>query len=176
MHLRLLPRLRTVVSYSQKYPKLLKHMIVMEVPAFLELSSIKAKLLFVAYQLWLIVSYLIGGSIGDRMTKYFSKISGHVPKYFAEIKSDRNFPYYYFWRNTLLAPFRKKEDNLDGYVPSVPVTYMFGTHKPAQFHGSKWLNYLKKNNGEFHSFEAGHWFMKKFKQPVVDIIKRRARL
>ena len=57
------------------------------------------------------------------------------------------------------------------------MTYLFGTHKPAQFHGPKWLDYLKKTkNCEVHSFEAGHWFMRKFRQPVIDIIKRRARL
>lgn len=57
-------------------------MIVMDVPAALELTSMKAKLLFVGYQLYLIIAFLLGGKIGESMTKKFSKVSGHVPKYF----------------------------------------------------------------------------------------------
>lgn len=81
------------------------------------------------------------------MTKKFSLVSKHKPKYFADIKSDRNFPYYYLWRNALIAPFRKKEDRMSGYTPSSSLTYMYGSNKPAQFHGPKWLNYLEKTPG-----------------------------
>jgi hypothetical protein len=77
----------------------------MDVPAMLELTSIKAKFLFAAYQLYLIIAFLIGGSIGESMTKKFSKISGHIPPYYNQIKSDMNFPYYYLWRNAILSIF-----------------------------------------------------------------------
>lgn len=63
------------------------------------------------------------------------------------------------------------------YNPSVPITYMYGTHKPGQFHGPKWIKYLEENEGcSIHKFEAGHWFMKKFKEPVTQIIQQKARL
>ena len=83
---------RYCVELLQKYPGLFRHMIVMDVPATIELTSIKAKWWFLNYQLYLIIAFLIGGSIGERMTKRFSKASGNVPKYFDEIKPIVTFP------------------------------------------------------------------------------------
>lgn len=65
------------------------------------------KLMVVAYQLYLVIAFLIGGSIGRIMTQAFAKINNHNPPYFNEITAARNYPYYYMFRNRVLSIFNK---------------------------------------------------------------------
>lgn len=115
---------------------------------------------------------LLNQRIGDAITRFVMKVFRYDPPY--AISADRNYPYFYFWRNLLESKLKPKKKLLSGYIPSVPVVYMFGLKKPFQFHGAKWLNYLKDTEGcECHPINDGHWFMKKFKDFVADTIRRR---
>ena len=63
---------------------------------------------------------------------------------------------------------------LSGYVPSVPVVYMYAAKKSYQFHGPKWEKILRETTGcEMIPVNDGHWFMRNFKEFVCDTIKRR---
>ena len=111
-------------------------MVALDVPAYTQIEGVKAKFFVMAYQSVLIGAFLIGGGIGNGITKMTSKLFKHEPSYFEQIGSDRNYPYYYYWKNQLLSRMGGHEERiLKGYKPSIPVCYFFGKRKPMQFHG-----------------------------------------
>ena len=146
----------------------------MDVPAYVELTTLTQKLMVIAYQLYLVIAFLVGGQIGKTMTQAFAKISKHNPPYFDEITSARNYPYFYMFKNRILSLFNKDKLFLNRYVPSCPIVYLYAKKKPFQFHGEKWMKFLDSTpNCEVHSFDAGHWFMKKYDKFVLELINRR---
>jgi hypothetical protein len=44
----------------------------MDVPAYIEVQTLKLKAMVYGYQLWLIIAFLIDGKKGEEMTKKFS--------------------------------------------------------------------------------------------------------
>lgn len=121
--------------FDNKYPGYFSQLIMLDVPGKVELKSIKQIVLVVAYQMYLTIAFLIGGPIGKFMTQSFMKVSKHNPPYADQVNSSQNYPYYYLWKNTLLSAIKLKPKYLKGYRPSAPVTYLYGTNKPFQFHG-----------------------------------------
>ena len=110
---------------------------------------------------WLLVSaFLIGGRIGEWISKGFSKLMKHKPKYFDELSGARCYPYYYIWRNMLTSMFNKKKLYLSSYVPSAPVVYLYGKKTSFKTVGDKWKNYLLEHERcESHGLECEHWIM-----------------
>lgn len=102
-----------------------------------------------------------------------AKLFNHNPPYAQKISSAQNYPYYYMFRNIFLSTLRLKPRYLKGYRPSVPCTYLYGTNKPFQFHGEKWLQMVRESGGEIHAMDAGHWFMKKYSKFITDLICRK---
>jgi hypothetical protein len=115
----------------------------MDVPGKVEIATITQKLLVFAYQFWLIIAFLLGGKIGKYMTQKFASISNHNPPYFEEITASRNYPYFYYYKNMIFSLLKRERRNLSGYMPSVPVVYLYGKKKPFHFHGNKWLTLLQ---------------------------------
>jgi hypothetical protein len=107
----------------------------MDVPAYTQLSTMSQVLYVMAYQLYLIVAFLIGGPIGKIMTQTLIKLFKHSPPYADQITAARNYPYFYFHKNRIQALFNKEKSMLHKYVPSVPVVYLYAKKKPFQFHG-----------------------------------------
>lgn len=94
--------------FIQIYPKYFDFILALDVPAYTEISGgLKGKLFVVAYQSFLIWSFLIGGFIGEALTRSASKLFKHYLSYLDQIKADRNYPYYYYWKNQLLSRFGK---------------------------------------------------------------------
>ena len=110
----------------------------MDVPAYTEVQSTLGKICVLIYQSILIFSFIIGGKIGTFVTRLVALFFKHKPSYFKRIESNRNYPYYYFWKNLILSRLGKAEKHLKGYKPSVPVNYYYGKNKPFQFHGKRW--------------------------------------
>jgi hypothetical protein len=79
----------------------------MDVPGIVEIKKISQKLMVVAYQMWLLTAFLLGGWIGKKMTQAFANISKHNPPYFNDITAARNYPYFYFWKNQISSAFNK---------------------------------------------------------------------
>jgi hypothetical protein len=125
------------------FPKYFNQIIAMDVPAYVELTRISQTLFVLAYQLFLIIAFLIGGPIGRIMTQSLVKIFKHRPPYIDQINSSRNYPYFYMFKNKIQSVFNKEKNMLYKYVPSVPIVYLYAKIKPFQFHGDKWMNYLK---------------------------------
>lgn len=71
------------------------------------------------------------------------KFMKYKPKYIGDISGARNYPYYYLYKNKIKSLFDKKKTFLYKYTPSVPIVYLYATKKPFQFHGDKWINFLK---------------------------------
>lgn len=156
------------------YPKYFNQIIVMDVPAYIDLASLSQKLFVIAYQLFLVIAFLIGGPIGRIMTQSLAKIFKHNPPYFDQITGARNYPYYYMFRMRIQMLFNKEKNVLYKYVPSVPVVYLYAKKKPFQFHGERWMKYLTKTpDCEVHGFDGGHWFMKKYNKFIIEVINRR---
>lgn len=146
----------------------------MDVSAYIELKTISQILFVIAYQLFLVLAFIIGGPIGRFMTQAFAKFNKHYPPYFDQINGNRNYPYFYFFKNRIASLLNKQKGFLHKYVPSVPIVYLYAKKKPFQFHGDRWLNYLKDTpNCQVHGFDAGHWFMKKYNKFVIELINRR---
>ncbi len=53
----------------------------MDVPPYVQLTTISQKLYVVAYQLFLVIAFIIGGPIGRIMTQAFAKFAKHNPPY-----------------------------------------------------------------------------------------------
>lgn len=69
-----------------------------------------------------------------------------------------------------------KKLQLASYEPSAPVCFIYGEKNPFKWVGPKWVKYLKETPGcEIHPVAAGHWFMKDYKNFVLDAIRRVAR-
>jgi hypothetical protein len=88
-----------------------------------------------AYQIILIVAFIIGGLPGRLLCKGVSKFFKHTPKYFDELSGARCYPYFYLYKNMITSLFNKKKLFLRHYVPSAPVVYVYGKKKPFQFAG-----------------------------------------
>lgn len=78
--------------------------------------------------MYLLFAFLIGGSIGKKMTQGYAKIVGLDPNlpYFRRIDSTRNYPYFYLWKQLIKSIFDKRKGFLYKYVPSVPITFLYG--------------------------------------------------
>lgn len=175
----LLPRLSSwwgiLVGWTQRYPKYFSQIISLDIPPKPELKLI-SKLFVLLYQVFLATAFLIGGRIGEFMTKTFARIVKHNPPYFIQIRSDRNYPYYYLWKTMITNKLTGKKLPLANYKPSVPVCFIYGEKNPFAWVGPKWTQYLKETQGcEIHGLAAGHWFMKDYKNFVLDAIRRVAR-
>jgi hypothetical protein len=79
----------------------------MDVPGYVELTRISQLLFVLAYQLFLLFAFIIGGPIGRFMTQAFVKFNKHLPPYFDQINSNRNYPYFYMFKNKILSAFKK---------------------------------------------------------------------
>lgn len=79
----------------------------MDVAAYIELTTLSQKLFVVAYQLFLVIAFLIGGPIGRFMTQALCKLMRHNPPYINQINSSRNYPYFYMFKNKLASAINK---------------------------------------------------------------------
>jgi len=109
-----------------------------------------------AYQAWLAVAFRVGGPIGDRMTRFFARIS-HVPRPAEELSSDMNYPY----RNSMRSLAKREAPYLfAGYWPDVPMLFIYGTKKPFMFHSQRWLDHVASVGGRVVALGSGHWVPK----------------
>ena len=79
----------------------------MDVPAYVQLTSFKAIIYVLLYQIILIIAFLFGGFIGRFITKAVCKFMKHNPKYIDEIDGSRNYPYLYLYINKIKSFFKK---------------------------------------------------------------------
>jgi pimeloyl-ACP methyl ester carboxylesterase len=146
---------------EQKYPERFERMTAMDVGGHLQPIGLKASLMIIGYQWSLVACWLVGGLIpplGKSMTRGVARVVGVPARQRANLRSRYNYPYFYFWRGSLL-PW-KRNSVLGRYRPKCPVLYLFGERKPLMFHSRKWLRIVADSGGGARGIAgAGHWFM-----------------
>lgn len=110
--------------------------------------GVKAKWMVVAYQLWLALAWNLGGAAGDWMTRRMAALL-HAPGTPATIGSWMNYPYHVQWtRGYPRKPFS----------PTVPMLFVYGTHKPFMFHSQAWCTAVAASpHSAVHALRSNHW-------------------
>lgn len=120
----------------------------------LQALSPKAKLLIVAYQLWLAAAWRIGGRAGDWMARRMAAVAG-APADPADVSGQMGYPYYVRWAGAA-GGYRKAKS----FVPACPMLFIYGRRKPFMFHSSAWADDLASRPGcRVLEFDTGHWVM-----------------
>jgi pimeloyl-ACP methyl ester carboxylesterase len=117
--------------------------------------SAREKLIIVAYQMWLVLAWRIGGALGDRMTRWMARRSQR-PGDLQFVSSRMNYPYYleYFGGAESLPK------QMHAFKPACPMLFVYGRRKPMRFHTQAWLDELKARAGNrVEEFDTGHWVM-----------------
>ncbi|HKU39966.1 MAG TPA: alpha/beta fold hydrolase [Polyangiales bacterium] len=139
-----------------RYPELVSRLVALDIgPSFR--PNPREAAFIVAYQWWLIAAFVLGGRLGDGMTRAFARLS-RTPRQGAEIGARLNYPYFHTWKELLTG----KLPNLSHYAPEVPFLMVYGAKKPARFHTLRWLDYLRSRpeNEVIELAEQGHWVMR----------------
>lgn len=97
----------------------------MDVPAQVSLTSKKQILSVVAYQMTLLIAFLLFQSVGKYLTQKVMVFFKHNPPYFQKVNSCQNYPYYYMYRNKILSALKIQKPYLASYKPSGPVVYLY---------------------------------------------------
>lgn len=115
--------------------------------------TLGAAVMIVAYQYWLFGAFVIGGPIGDAMTRGFGKLA-RTPAPPSRLTSWMNYPY----RNVWLDIFSGRIKALvRGYWPTCPLLFVYGAKKPGAFHSAAWLEHVRKVGGEVVAIDCDHW-------------------
>lgn len=107
---------------------------------------------FVAYQSWLLTAFLVGGSLGNAMTRRFAKLA-HIPDA-DDLDAWMNYPYRNLWIDIVTG---RAEKLTKGYWPTCPLLFGYGMKKPFMFHSARWTDHVRKTGGEVVSFPSDHW-------------------
>ncbi|TWI42533.1 pimeloyl-ACP methyl ester carboxylesterase [Pseudoduganella flava] len=113
--------------------------------------GLKGKLGIVSYQWWLAAAWLIGGGVGESMSRYLCR-KMRVPAAPESITVEKNYPYYSTWTGKYKAakPFR----------PTCPMLFIYGTRKPFMFHSQAWERELSgKPGSRVVAMDTDHWPM-----------------
>ncbi len=107
----------------------------------------------VAYQSWLFGAFVIGGSVGDWMTRRFAKLGG-APAPEEKIRARMNYPYRNIWLDLFSGRAAKMTK---GYWPKLPLLFLYGERKPWNFHSHHWVDHVRSVGGEVVAVPSGHW-------------------
>lgn len=114
----------------------------------------KAKLQVLGYQLWLALAWKMGGSLGNRMTRWMAHAL-RCKTNPALMGWQMNYPYAMQWFGSL-GGFRGAAP----VEPACPLLYLYGQRKPFMFHSQQWLNSVAARPGcAVQGFATGHWVM-----------------
>ncbi len=115
----------------------------------------REKFLVFAYQCWLAIAWVIGGWLGDWMTRVMARMA-RCPSDAAFIGSRMNYLYYLVWFGSREA-FRAQ---VQRFRPACPMLFIYGRRKPFMFHAASWLDELRaRPANQVVEFDTGHWVM-----------------
>jgi hypothetical protein len=138
-----------------RHPELISRIVGLDVAPHLMPTPREAAIL-VLYQGWLIAAFVMGGRLGDWMTRTLARLC-HAPRHGNAVRAAVNYPYMYTWLDFLtLRLFRGRRN-----WPEVPMLYAYGIDKPLRFHSETWLEYVRSRPGNAAvATPAGHWVTK----------------
>lgn len=138
-----------------RVPDLVSRVVSVDVAAHFK-PTLRGALGIMAYQSWLFGAFVVGGPVGDWMTRGFARL-GHVPDApHRALTAWMNYPY----RNSWADLFSGRAERLTkGYWPTCPLLFVYGEKKPFHFHGKQWVAHVKKVGGEVVGLPSDHWVM-----------------
>lgn len=114
----------------------------------------KERAMVFGYQIWLALAWKIGGTLGDRMTRWMARsLRCRSPQ--ERISCQMNYPYAMRWFGSLggfasALPVR----------PHCPMLFVYGEKKPFMFHSPDWLAAIAARPGSaVQGLRTGHWVM-----------------
>jgi pimeloyl-ACP methyl ester carboxylesterase len=148
-----------------RHPELISRVVALDIGPVVKPNPREAAFI-VSYQAWLAFAFLLGGPLGDAMTRGMARLMRSPRR--DEVGASLNYPYFYTWKELLSG----RSVNLTCYAPEVPFLLVYGARKPARFHTQRWLDFLRGRPGnEVVELEAsGHWVMR---DPAFNAIVRR---
>ena len=153
-------------AVHHRCPDLVARIAGVDVSPHYRASTIGAVLGIIAYQWWLLAAFVVGGPIGDWMTRSFAKLA-RVPVAPARLSAWMNYPYRNIWADMFVGRDRKLTE---GYWPSCPLLFVYGEKKPFPFHSAAWLDHVGKVGGDVVGLPCGHWVP--YEPSFVDVLRR----
>ena len=119
------PRNRVPSMYSymleKKRPDLVRRMVAIDIGGVLKPPPLGA-IFIVSYHLWLITAFLLGGPIGNAMSRAFAWLA-RAPLRSRVARASVGYPYYHLWKRKL----SKTEEDVPPMMPEVPLLFLYGT-------------------------------------------------
>lgn len=157
--------------YATKYPERIKEIISFDV-GIMDTISLRNKIVIMFYQLWFCASYFVAMTIsrwvGQAMLMFFAIIlmplvgpcphdSLQRPIQEVDVRYCYMYWNFHFGRGGVLRG--GLSDTLKARFPSVPIFFMYGSKKNAQFHGPKFIKKIEETPGcRVKSYDdVGHW-------------------
>lgn len=137
--------------YGQ-HPHLIGRIVALDIGGHVEPSA-GAMLGVVAYQWWLIGAFLLGGPIGDWMTRSLASAM-NAPLAGPQVHAGMNYPYRNAWWD--LARGRGRAEGLSMW-PEVPILFVYGKKKPFPFHSERWTEWVEGRGGKVVGLDCDHW-------------------
>jgi cis-3-alkyl-4-acyloxetan-2-one decarboxylase len=117
--------------------------------------SPRGRRIVLAYQWWLALAWVVGGRLGDGMTRWIARW-WRIPSDHRFISSCMTYPYYRTWfggRHNYGPQWRR-------FAPSCPMLFLYGRRKPVMFHTQAWIDWLRaRPANRVVEFDTGHWIM-----------------
>jgi pimeloyl-ACP methyl ester carboxylesterase len=108
-----------------------------------------------SYQGWLAVAWILGGPIGDWMTRAMARAL-RCPAPRDHIGSRMDYPYFMEWFGGRSSYRRQAQP----FIPTCPILFIYGRRKPVMFHAKTWAEGLLASPGNrVEEFDTGHWVM-----------------
>ncbi|GAA4889669.1 alpha/beta hydrolase [Ferrimonas pelagia] len=107
------------------------------------------------YQNWLMWAWMIGGSVGDRMTRFMAR-RVHAPAATETIHAGMNYPYHWLWSHR----YRRRSTGMKRLDITCPLLFIYGSDKPFLFHSQVWAQQMASKDGnQVVALPTGHWVM-----------------
>jgi cis-3-alkyl-4-acyloxetan-2-one decarboxylase len=136
-----------------RYPDRIARLVGLDVAPHYQPTFV-AGLGLVLYQSWLWAAFLIGGPIGNGMTRWLAKLA-HAPQQGPALDASMNYPYRNAWYDVFSGRGKRATA---GYWPRIPILFMYGERKPFHFHSQNWLDYVERlPAGKVVALPCGHW-------------------
>jgi pimeloyl-ACP methyl ester carboxylesterase len=146
-------------EFTMRHPELVSRLVGVDIgnpKGLARALSLREKLVVVAYQWWLALSWKIGGRLGDRMSLQMARWM-KCPSDRRFISSCMAYPYY-------VAHFGGEQAyrrQMQSFRPSCPMLFVYGRRKPVMFHTRAWVDELlaRRRENQAIEFDTGHWVM-----------------
>ena len=139
---------------QERYPQLVQRIAGLDIAPHVR-PSIGAALAILAYQWWLVAAFLVGGTIGDWMTRRMAAAMG-APAPSSRLTAWMNYPYRNIYLDMVLG---RAADYFDDYWPDIPLLFVYGKRKPFPFHSEEWTAHVERTGGRVVGLDSNHWVM-----------------